>query len=222
MHDYERRGQNIKQYREKIRKMFQKAWLEYHYTCRQTMQKIVDYLDVTFDLNNGSFRPYRKPNNEPFYINVQSNQPPSIIRQTPTSINLRITDLSYNAEEFYKASKTYNKALKESWFSEQLVYKPREAQQKSPKTRRRNIIWFSPPYSANVQTNVGRSVLELVDKHFPPDNLLHKIFNRNFIKISYSCMNNVADIIKSHNKKILHKEKMNEVDAIVERKLIAH
>ena len=176
----------------------------------QTNQKIVDYLDVTFDLNNGSFRPYRKPNNEPIYINVQSNQPPSIIRQTPISINQRITDLSCNAEEFYKASKTYNKALKESGFSEQLVYKPREAQQKSRKNRTRNIIWFNPPYSANVQTNVGRSVLEFVDKHFPPDNPLHKFFNRNFIKISYGCMNNVANIIKSHNKKILCEEKMNE------------
>ena len=145
-----------------------------------------------------------------------------IIRQIPTSINQRITDLSCNAEEFYKASKTYNKALKESGFSEQLVYKPREAQQKSRETRKRNIIWFNPPYSANVQTNVGRSVLDLVDKHFPPDNPLHKIFDRNFIKISYSCLNNVADIIKSHNKKILREEKMNEVDATAERKLIAH
>ena len=140
----------------------------------QTSQKIVDYLDVIFDLNNGPFRPYRKLNSESIYINVQSNHPLLFIRQTPTSINQRITDLSYNAEEFYKASKTYNRALKESWFSEQLVCKPREAQQKSWKTRRRNIIWFNSPYSANVQTNVGRSVLEFVDKHFPPDNPLYK------------------------------------------------
>ena len=64
---------------------------------------------------------------------MQSNHPPSIIRQTATSIKQRITDLSRNAKEFYKTSNTCNKALKESGFIEQLVYKPREAQQKSRK-----------------------------------------------------------------------------------------
>ena len=44
----------------------------------QTNQKIVNYLDVTFDLNNGSYKPYRKPDNTPLYINVQSNHPPPI------------------------------------------------------------------------------------------------------------------------------------------------
>ena len=31
----------------------------------------------------------------------------------------------------------------------------------------RNIIWFNPPYSMNVQTNIGREFLNLVSKHFP-------------------------------------------------------
>jgi hypothetical protein len=58
-----------------------------------------------------------------------------------------------------------------------------------------------------VLTTVGRAVLELVDKHFPPGNTLRKIFNLNTIKISYSCMNNMASIIKGHNKKVLINEK---------------
>ena len=49
--------------------------------------RIVNFLDVTFDLNNGKYRPYRKPNDDPLYINRYSNHPPSIIRQLPTSIN---------------------------------------------------------------------------------------------------------------------------------------
>ncbi len=30
---------------------------------------VVNFLDVTFDLNNGKFKPYRKPNDDPLYIN---------------------------------------------------------------------------------------------------------------------------------------------------------
>ena len=136
----------------------------------QTNQKIVNYLDVTFDLNNGSYKPYRKPDNTPLYINVQSNHPPPIIRQPPTSISQRISDLSCSAEEFNKAAPIYNKALKESGFDDQLKYLPRPTLKNPRKNRARNVIWFNQPYSANVLTNVGRAVLELVDKHFPPGN----------------------------------------------------
>ncbi len=41
-------------------------------------------------------------------------------------------------------------------------------------------------------------VLYVIDKHFPPNHKLHKIFNRNTVKISYSCMNNVKSIISTH------------------------
>ena len=53
-----------------------------------------------------------------------------------------------------------------------------------------------------MQTNVAKSFLKLIDKHFPRSNKLHKIFNRNNIKVSYSCTENVDRIIKSHNKKV--------------------
>ena len=33
---------------------------------------VVNFLDVTFDLNNGKFKPYRKPNDDPLYINRHS------------------------------------------------------------------------------------------------------------------------------------------------------
>ena len=34
--------------------------------------KIVNFLDVTFDLNTGKFKPFRKPNDDPLYINRHS------------------------------------------------------------------------------------------------------------------------------------------------------
>ena len=63
------------------------------------------------------------------------------------------------------------------------------------------------PHSANVNTNIGHRFLTLVDKHFPKENKLRKIFNRNTIKISYSCMNNTKEIVDNHNKRILNSSK---------------
>ena len=45
--------------------------------------KSVDILDVTFDLANYIYKPYRKPNNKLQYINKQSNHPPNILKQLP-------------------------------------------------------------------------------------------------------------------------------------------
>ena len=64
----------------------------------------------------------------------------------------------------------------------------------------------TPPYSMNVQTNVARKFLQLIDKHFPPEHKLHKIFNRNTVKVSYSCMPNRSSIITAHNRKTLEDE----------------
>ena len=62
-----------------------------------------------------------------------------------------------------------------------------------------------------LETNIGKSFLKLVDKHFPrgkkirgTDKELHTIFNRNSVKVSYCCMKNVGSIISSHNQGILH------------------
>ena len=43
-------------------------------------------------------------------------------------------------------------------------------------------------------------------KNFPINHQLHKIINRHTIKISYSCTENMAQIIKTHNAKILRSE----------------
>ena len=36
-------------------------------------------------------------------------------------------------------------------------------------------------------TNIGKSFLSLLNKHFPPNHRYHKIFNRQTVKLSYSC-----------------------------------
>ena len=73
----------------------------------------------------------------------------------------------------------------------------------------RNVIWFNPPYSRNVKTNVGRNFFALVDKHFPASNKLRKIFNKNTLKVSYCCIGNMKNIVNKHNASTLNKDKMN-------------
>ena len=49
---------------------------------------------------------------------------------------------------------------------------------------------------------IWRIFLYLLDKHFGRNHKYHKIFNRNNVKISYSCMDNIKDIISCHNNAI--------------------
>ena len=70
--------------------------------------------------------------------------------------------------------------------------------------RHRNIIWFNPPYGRTVITNNGKKLLQLLDLHFPPWNKFHKIFDRDNLNVSYSCTQNVGNITKSHNKKLIN------------------
>ena len=55
----------------------------------------------------------------------------------------------------------------------------------------RNIIWFNPPYSQNVKTNIGKTFLKLTK-----NNRLYKIFKKNTLKLSYRCMSNMFSVIK--------------------------
>eukprot|EP00794_Sanderia_malayensis_P001438 gene1438-biopygen1186 len=95
----------------------------------QTNLKIVNYLDVTFNLTNESYYPYRKPNNLPLYINTKSNHPPNIIKQLPAAINRRISDISCNETEFNKAKPTYENALKSSGYDQPLTYNNNKTKQ---------------------------------------------------------------------------------------------
>ena len=101
----------------------------------------------------------------------------------------------------------YETALKISGYKKvdfkyNLVY-----QNNNKRSRQRNIIWFNPPFSQAVSTYIAKQFRDLLDKHFPQNNQLQKIFNRNTVKVSYSCTPNVGSIIKSHNKKLTNAEK---------------
>ena len=77
-----------------------------------------------------------------------------------------------------------------------------EIHQYNSKKRTQN----NPPFSQTVKTNVAKSFLRLLNKHLPNTHSLYKIFNRNTIKFSYSCLNNVSQIIKQHNRNVSNKK----------------
>ena len=101
----------------------------------------------------------------------------------------------------------YNEVLKNSGFKEEFTYlEPRMHNNINSnnkldmnkentncnkvncrKNRKRKIIWFNPSFCKLVNINTGKYLFKLMDKHFTQYNILHKIFNRKTLKISYSC-----------------------------------
>ena len=115
------------------------------------------------------------------------------------------------------------KHFKKSGFNDRLIYstKTADCDTSEKKKRKRKVIWFNPPFSLNVKTNVGKIFLRLVKRHFPKENPPHKIFNKNTLKVSYSCMGNVASILSAH-RKIFYIQKSLNLVAIVDQSPIAH
>ena len=199
-------GQATDRIRKDIIKIFDSLGLK---ITIQANLKQVNFLDVTLDLHTGAYKPYRKPNDHPLYINTNSNHPPSIIKELPHNISKRISEISSSEEIFNEAAPYYNNALKSSGYKENIKYTPISDPEPKRRIRKRKILWFNPPYSMNVKTNIARNFLQLLDKHFPPGHKLHKIFNRNNVKVSYGCTPSAASIINSHNKKILENQPSN-------------
>ena len=167
-------------------------------------KKIVDYLDITLDLRIGVFKPFSKPNNVPLYVHRQSNHPPSILSNIPASINKRLSSISSYKESFDAAIPPYQEALRKFGYDYELNFNPDTPEAKRP--RNTKIIWFNPPYSANVSTNIRHKFIQAINQSFPKTHVLHKIFNKNTLKLSYSCMPNLKSVIDMHNKFTLAKD----------------
>ena len=122
----------------------------------KTNLKIVNFLDVTFDLSSGTYYPYIKPNDTPLYINTRSNHPPNIIRQLPESISRRLSVLSCSKDAFEKVKPPYEAALQASGHRDKLTYFSNPTSRRK-RNRKRKIIWFNPPFNKALQTLVEPS-----------------------------------------------------------------
>ena len=208
-------GPLLERRKKEIIKLFQENGLQ---ITIATNLKSVDFLDVNLNLCTEKHKPYKKPNNEILYVNKMSNHPNTVLKEVPHSVSMRLQHISSSSIEFDEAKSEYEKALKKSGYSFKLEYhednKKKDGNQKKneKKKRSRKIIWYNPPFNSASKVNIGQRFLKLLDKHFPPSNKLHKIFNRNTVKVSYSCTKNMKRIIQSHNSKILTLEKNEKSD----------
>ena len=116
------------------------------------------------------FKPYRKPNDNPMYINNPSNHPPIVLRQLAKSASNIILEISSYEQRCKESIPIPEEALKNSGFHTNLEYVRKEVDKHSKeeeKRRKQEIIWFNLPYSNNVKSNVRKQFLKLVRQHFP-------------------------------------------------------
>ena len=190
---------------EKIKKTFQKMFknkgLDIIINCNM---KIVNYLDVTLNLDDGSYRLYKNPNEETNYTHVNSDHPMSILKQLPKSIEKQLSYLSSSKEIFEETAQCYEQYFSNCGYKKKLNYcDPTPPNLITKRKRQRNILWFNPPYSKTVKTKIGQFFLQLIKKHFQNKHKFHKIFNRNTLKLSYSCIPNIKTKINAYNREIL-------------------
>ena len=102
----------------------------------QTNQKVTNFLDITLDLRNSTYKPYKKPNDELLYVHSNSNHPPSVLKQLPTSINKRLSKLSCDAPTIQEAVPPYQEALNRSNFRTHVSYEGGKTPENPPPHRR--------------------------------------------------------------------------------------
>ena len=102
--------------------------------------KKVDFLDITFDLENETFQPYTKPGNVPQYVHKMSDHPPSIIKNIPESVNRRLSSISSNEQIFNAAIPQYQEAIKKSGYDYILRYDPQASIPSAKKKKRSSVL----------------------------------------------------------------------------------
>ena len=109
---------------EKIKKTFQKMFkikgLDIIINCNM---KIVNYLGVTLKLNDGSYCPYKTPNEEANYIHVNSDHapPPPIHFKASSNISRkRLSSLSSSKDIFEETVLYYEQYLWNCGYKEKL------------------------------------------------------------------------------------------------------
>ena len=135
-----------------------------------------------------------KPNNEPVYINKNSNHSPQVLKELPKTIEKRISNISSSKEIFDISKPIYEKTLNECGFQHKLLYQENAINNidgnQEKKKRKRNIIWYNPPYSMNVKTNIGKLVNCFLDYY---KNIFEKHIN--FTKFSTKTVLNLVIVV---------------------------
>ena len=105
--------------KKRLQKIFKNNGLEVIIECNM---KILNYLDITFNLNGCTYRPYQKPDNIIQYIHFESNHPSNIIKQIPKIIEKRVSQLSSNEKIFNESAPFYEDKIHQSGYQQKLKY----------------------------------------------------------------------------------------------------
>ena len=172
----------------------------------KTNLKIIEFLDVTFDLQNNSYKPYSKPDNLPVYIHKHSNQQLTIRNDLPKTMAKIMSDLSSRENIFCDAIP--KEALRKKGFTFDLVYTPKQTgycnNNEENKRQRQKIIWFNSQFSKIVKDNIGKRFPNLIKRHFPKQISYIKSLAKNTVKVSYRCMINMASVLSSQNLNVIN------------------
>ena len=124
-------------------------------------------------------------------------------------IGNRLSKLSKGESIFKDAVSIYQAALHTSNFKHNLNYTI------TPKRKlKRNKIHFNSPFCKSVNTNIGKKVLNLINKHFKINGHLKKLIHWKNCKVSYSCMNSIKAIISKHNKKTMRQNREHDKEKL--------
>ena len=77
---------------------------------------------MTFNLTNGSYKPYMKPKNKMSYVHQQRNYSQTLLKNIARDINKRLSNISSSKEVFDESTDPYQKALTESGYTHRLTY----------------------------------------------------------------------------------------------------
>ena len=105
--------QYLKTQLETIKKSLQKTFKDFVLEIvAESNLRIAYYLDVTLNLNDGSFRPCNKPDDIIQYINKKFNPPPNLFKHLPASIEKRLSNNFFDEKIFQESAIYYEDTLK--------------------------------------------------------------------------------------------------------------
>ena len=107
---YPRRTENVKKH---ICRVFNQNGLR---ITTEANKQIINFLDVTLNLNNNTYQPFTKPNTTLQYVHRESNHTPITTKNIPAGINKRLSSLLSDKASFDQAAPPDQKALDESGY----------------------------------------------------------------------------------------------------------
>ena len=127
-------GPKIDRIRKKLHQIFNSIGLK---IATLVNTDTANYLDITLDLRDMSYKPYHKPNEKLQHINIKSNHPQSIIKNLPKMIEAQLSRISSDKKKFDESKDRYEEALRASGYKYKLEYSSKAKEQKKNKRIRR-------------------------------------------------------------------------------------